>query len=151
MTFKSLFFKEIIKKIIHEQVQNLYPNPTSLQAYHHHKLKYKDRFHSHLFHEWNHHELSTLLPTFQYYFQFDYFLSCIIVIHTYIQIITSKYNPLLSSNKTTTTNWLITRLKMITYFILFCIIHDYFSWKHTQQDPWFCWMEICTFYTITLL
>ena len=83
--------------------------------------------------------------------QNTYFVSSVIVIYAHIQVVTPKDHPLLSSNKTATTYRLIARFKVVTNFLLFCIIHYHFSRKKTQENPRLSRVIIDTFYAITFL
>ena len=80
-----------------------------------------------------------------------YLLSRIIIIHSNIHVITAENNPLFSGNEFAATHRLVSRLEVVSNFLLLKIKYNRFSGEKTEKNPWLGWMIIDTLYAITLL
>ena len=80
-----------------------------------------------------------------------YLLTCIVIIHSNIHVITAKNNPLLSGNEFAAAHGLVARLEVISNLLLFKIKYNRFSGEKTEKNPWLGWVIINTLYTVTLL
>ena len=80
-----------------------------------------------------------------------YLLTCIVIVHSNIHVITAENNPLLSGDEFAATYGLVARLEVISDFLLLKIKYNRFSGEKAKKNPWFSWVIINTLYTVTLL
>lgn len=79
------------------------------------------------------------------------FLARIVVVHTYLHIVTPKYDPLLSGNESTATDGLISRFEVVSNFLLLDVKNDRLSREKAEKHPGLGRVVIDALHAITLL